>query len=93
MLVFQYSLAIPEPEVNGSFASISRIISLFSKIGLLMKAVRSVITFSQMSVNSCPSFSSISHCCVVVVDMPVSGDFLHGLYAFIIVTLLIFSRL
>ena len=58
-----------------------------------MKALSSVITFSQMSVDSYPSFSNIFHCCVVVVNMPVSGDFLHGLYAFIIVTLLIFSRL
>ena len=71
MLVFWHSLAIPEPEGNGSFASMSRIISLFSKIKLLMMVVRTVIIFFRMSVDSCPSTSSISHCCVVVVDMPV----------------------
>ena len=72
MLVFCHSLAIPEPEVNGSFASISRILSLFFKIVLLMKVVRSVIILSRISVDSCPSSSNVSHCCVVVVDIHVS---------------------
>ena len=71
MLKFWYSLAIPEPEFNGSFASISRIILLFSKISLLVKVVRSVIISSRMSVDSCPSPSIVSYCCVVVVDMSI----------------------
>ena len=71
MLVFWHSLAIPEPEVNSVFVSISRVISLFSKISLLMKVVRSVIIFSQMSVDYYPNSSSIFHCCVAVVDISV----------------------
>ena len=71
MLVFWHSFSIPEPGVNGSFASINRIVSLFSDINLLINFMRSVIIFSRISVDSCPSSSSISHCCVVVVDMPV----------------------
>ena len=56
ILVFWYSLAIPESGVNGSFASISRAISSFSDINLLMKFVRSVIIFSRISVDSLSEF-------------------------------------
>ena len=40
MLVFLSSISIPEPGVNGSLASISRITPLFSAINLLMNIVR-----------------------------------------------------
>ena len=86
MLAFWKNLTIPEPGVKGSFISMSNIISLFFDIKLLMNFVRSFIIFSRMSVGSCPSSSSMSHCCVVVMDMPIPGDCLHGLYAFIMVT-------
>ena len=64
----------------------SNIISLFFEIRLLMHFVKLVIIFSRISVDSSPNSSSMSHCCVVVVDMPISWDYLHGLHTFIMVT-------
>ena len=70
--VFLHKLAITVSNINDLFASISNIIAWFFNVRMLMNVMMSLIIFFRMSVDSYQSSSSMSYCCGVVVDKPVS---------------------
>ena len=85
-LYFLHKLAITVSNINDLFASISNIIAWFFNVRMMMNVMMSLIIFFRMSVDSYQSSSSMSYCCGVVVDKPVSWDYLYGLYASTMVT-------